>query len=224
MAERLDLPRVRPEGKPTIFNHGMAHGAFWGSIAGILVGSAAALLVGALFTNPALGVGLLIYSGKSIGEVIGGVIGGVKGKEKHERETVEGRVVRDPGYWNKGILSGLVVSNFLALPIEMAFGAFSPTFSMIFAISGMILGSSLRKNDLQQDFDRAVAIRENGIQQLRAAALEKGISQEKSMSQTVTKEEAAHLEEQFRSRNKNNKNFTENVLASRDLANAALSK
>lgn len=163
MAERPDLPKIKPEGQPSLINHEMGVGAFWGNIGGSLAAMAA----------PAKYKIATVIGGSALG----GLLGGMQGKNKQEQEQNQGAVVKTPGYWNKGIVSGMMAGWAVGLPIRhFAKGAKGLVFVAEFG--GAIVGSVLRKNELQRDFDRAVTVRDletEGLRnQLRAAQLANG--------------------------------------------------
>lgn len=175
MGERHDLPKIKPTEQPSMFNHDMGVGAWLGNVVGWGV-----LLTAATRGRPALGVGLGIAA-----PIIGGLWGGLSGKAKQEREQIEGRVVKEPGYWNKGILTGLVLGGMLAI--------FAPLLGGILSIGGAVTGSIIRKNSLQKDFDLAVAIRDQQQMQVMATAQGLGKGPQHSYMNSVTPTESATL-------------------------------
>lgn len=180
MAERTDLPKIKPEGQPSLINHSMGVGAFWGNLGGAL----AALAVPAKYK-----VATVIS-----GSALGGLLGGMQGKNKQENEQAHGMVVKSPSYWNKGIISGMMAGWAVGLPIRhFAKGAKGLVF--VAEAGGAVIGSVLRKNELQRDFDRAVSVRDLETEalrnQLHAAQLANGTVP--SYMNSVSADEAAAL-------------------------------
>lgn len=181
MADRYDLPKIKPEGQPSLINHGAGVGAFWG----FLAGGVASIAVPQKFK----------VAVKWGGAALGGFLGGTQEKSQQEREQTEGRVVKTPGYWNKGIISGLMVTEVVAAPILAFTKVKAGTLGGLALIGGMVAGSVMRKNELKHDFDRAVAVRDeetNALRsQLRASQIANGTSA--SYMNSVSAPEAAEL-------------------------------
>lgn len=188
MVARYDLPRVKSTTQPSFFNHETAKWAFIGD----LVGTALAVAVGglAILSGSGIGavVGLILMPAISLGGLaLGAQYGAKTGQAQQTRELAEGKVVHDPVYWNKGILSGLVVGRVATLALSLL--GLNP-FGL--GLIGAIAGSILHKHTLQRDFDQAVALKE------QAVSAQPMISRERSRSpyrDSVTPEETLALEE-----------------------------
>jgi hypothetical protein len=177
MADRPDLPKIKPDETPSIFNHEMGSWAFNGNFLGFLA---------------SLALPIKYRTGTILaGTALGGLWGGIKGKEQQEKEAIEGRVVKTPGYMNIGIISGWVAGTMLALPVQMLMRNNTSAVNnlgLLGALGGMTIGSISRKNSLQHDFDKAVAMRREEIGQLRARAqqAEMAMSTQPVVAETVT--------------------------------------
>lgn len=181
MADRTDLPRIKPTEEPSMVNHNAGK---WGAI-GFLAASIPAALVGWTGrTKTAAGI-------QTIGLVAGAIAGGLAEKSQTEREHQQGRIVREPGYWNKGILGGLAVAEAVQIPFRAAGKPVPWLFSAPLLIGSMIIGAAMRKNDLQKDFDRSVAARDAQQQALMAQL------KAQQLIQGVTPEETALLAERM---------------------------
>lgn len=170
MGERNDLPKIKPEKQPTIFNH---EAGKWGFLTSIVASIA---LVPAMMKEmgKTLGQGLSLKEETKIfeqsprlrnlglvaigAEILGALFGGFQEKQKQEKEQVDGRVVKTPGYWNKGILSGLFVSSLISSVAVYGFKKpISGAVGTLISLGGAVVGSVMRKNELQRDFDQATA-------------------------------------------------------------------
>lgn len=192
MGTRTDLPKIKPDEQPSIVN---GEAAGWGLLGGF-VGSMAASIIG----KGTQGIGLA----NSAGLAIGGILGGLKGKSRLEHEQQEGRVVKTPGYWNRGIINGLFAGFLVHVPLVTLVknGNLSRGWAMASAwgtIGAMITGSIWRKNSLQHDFDKSVAIRDSNqakVNQLlnEAAKLTPPVADEPaSYKNSVTPDEVTAL-------------------------------
>ncbi|MBX9725668.1 MAG: hypothetical protein K2X09_00245, partial [Rickettsiales bacterium] len=151
MGERTDLPKIKPDEPPSIINYQAGEGAFWGNLAGSIIS----------LTAPAK------YRIANIlgGTAIGAIWGGLNGKSKQESEAISGKIVKTPSYWNSGLAAGSMAGWAIHTPLRYLFktGLTSKTKITLAAISevgGAVVGSILRKDSLQRDFDKAVAIRD----------------------------------------------------------------
>lgn len=182
MSTRTDLPRIKPDGQPSVFNHEMGVGAFLGNF----VGAVAKVAVSERFKLPVL-LG---------GTAIGAILGGLNGKTRQENEKANGKIAEDPGYWNKGILSGLMVGWAISTPLRYFTGKPMPLVGAVIETIGAITGSSMRRNSLQHDFDKAIAQRDK--EQAELKDMLKFVANEKTAPQqtfknTVGPEESAAL-------------------------------
>lgn len=189
MGERHDLPKIKPDEAPSIINYQAGEGAFWGNLVGSIIS----------LTAPAK------YRIANIlgGTAIGAIWGGLNGKSKQESEAISGKIVKTPSYWNSGLAAGSMAGWAIHTPLRYLFktGLTSKTKIAIAALSeigGATIGSIMRKDSLQRDFDKAVAIRDSNqakINQLlnEAAKLTPPAADEVSFKNSVTPEEAAAL-------------------------------
>ena len=142
---------------------------------------------------------------------VGTLVGGFLGKSRQEKEQIEGRIANTPTYFNTGIIGGLVASDTLI----HAYNAVKKSSESLVGTTGKIgwvslalpaalatAGSIWRKNSLQRDFDKAVAIRDANhakTRQLIEAAVASTqaptapAADEVSFKNSVTPEEAAAL-------------------------------
>jgi hypothetical protein len=202
MGERHDLPKIKPDEKPSLFN---TEAAYWGLLGSVVGGIGSYIGRGSVAVRIAVD---LAFTGA------GFLYGGTQGMARQEREQNSGRVVKTPGFWNSGILSGFFVSNLIQAPLtyyvhfkEMTPKAYGRalTASGIITLGGMIAGSIMRKDSLQRDFDKAVAIRDANhakTQQLLEAAIAQQhaptaptMDETLSFKNSVTPDEAALLME-----------------------------
>ncbi len=213
MSDRTDLPKIKLDQPPTIFN---AEAGNFG-----LATSATAALIGAIKVDPrslkkAIDQGksttqLEALTIKKIGELkslawyvlaagaVGALVGGLIGKSQQEKEQTQGRTVKTPGYLNLGILGGWFAADMLKwgykagtlstikddklvakeavklLKSNKNPGAPKVLTILSFATPAfMAIGSIMRKESLQRDFDKAVAVRDANhakTQQLLEAAI-----------------------------------------------------
>lgn len=208
MGERHDLPKIKPDEKPSIINHGAADGAGWGALIGTFAGVAAFARKGGVFLEQAV----VQKKGAALGvagAILGAILGGVSDKSKLENELTAGRVVKSPDYVNKGILSGLgigIAYNVTNTALGKPGSTLIPSkFSPLVGLGAMITGSIMRKNSLQRDFDKAVAIRDAHTaqaQQMLAASIAQQqvpaaptMDEPPSFKNSVTPDEAALLME-----------------------------
>jgi hypothetical protein len=228
MAERTDLPKIKPTEAPSLFNH---EAGKWGAVGGLVASTAAALHVHssvkkqiqsmiaehgieALHRAKLDGKALLSSGRKMIGlllgvELVGGFVGGLFGKSQQEKDVNEGRTVKTPGYWNKGILSGWLA---VAIPVQiislfrtneanvldMNFQQRKSIYGFIAVVGGAIVGSIMRKNSLQKDFDQAVALRDQQQAQLIHGAAK---AQQPGYMNSVNTSEAAELAQKQAAKN-----------------------
>ncbi len=117
MGLRYDLPRIPAKEEPTIWNSTMAKYAFFSGLIGsflagitdvpgpeaidfdvddvdVLKDATVKSLPGRAVEYSAMGVGASI--------------GGSAGRDEMRRELSEGKIVRDPTFWNKGLFSGFM--------------------------------------------------------------------------------------------------------------------
>ena len=195
MTDRTDLPRIKPKDAPTYFNK---EAGLWGTGA-TLVGGIAVGLTGKK-TAMAVGWGTTIA---------GTLYGAVIGKQRMEQEQKVGRVVTAPTSWNSGIWSGSLVAGF-ALAGVAAVAHVPGYVTLIAEIGGAIAGSSIRKKNMERDYNEAVGIRtqHDRKQQTRIHDLEQQLQQCKtgitlqpaaekpiSYKDSVTPDEAQALED-----------------------------
>lgn len=214
MADRTDLPKIKPDAEPSIINH---KAGVYG-----LLGSMGSSLALASLNNratvkiveqdiPEFEKLLNITSSTKkfailgvVGGLIGALIGGNSEKKKQEVDQQQGRVVKDPGYFNKGLVSGTYFSTLINAPIiisklraeDILFRKIRITkLNAAIAVVGMVTGSILRKNSLQHDFDQSIAIRDGKQAEtqdlLHQAANQLGTGA--SFKNSVTPDEAAVL-------------------------------
>lgn len=184
MAERYDLPKIKPDKQPSLFNVEAGNWAFVANLVGSLGGKVAGMREGA--------TGFLVLAATAAGALFGGM----QGKARQEKEMVEGRTVKDPTYFNGGIAGGALLGSLASIPLVLITRKLA--MSSLGLVVGGIAGSVMRKNDLQHDFDRAVAIRKHEINTLRekANALEQTTKQPSPLSfmNSVTPDETKTLE------------------------------
>jgi hypothetical protein len=188
MSERYELPKIKPAEAPSLFNH---EAGKWGLLGALITAIPAG--VAKVSSGPRLAAAVA-----AVGWVGGALYGAVNGKEQQEKEMTQGRVVKDPGYWNKGILSGLTATVLLGLPFSMAGKALPLTGAM--GLAAMITGSIMRKNSLQKDFDQSLAIHEQQQAHI-AQAMMMGKGKQQNYMNTVTPTESATLAQQFAAQN-----------------------
>lgn len=209
MADRSDLPKIKPEGQPSLLNHEMGEGAFWGNTAGGLA---------TLATPPKYGTAVVLGA-----TAVGGLIGGVQGKNKQEQEQQHGKTVKSPGYFNKGIISGMMGGYIIGLPFQFFAKGSAKSLTAVAILIGMAVGSIMRKNELQRDFDRAVAVRTeetNALQsQLRAAQLTNN-TPPISYKNSVSADEAAELAEKHAHKESSHAEKAHHTAAEAELAEA----
>lgn len=221
MSTRTDLPKVKHEQAPSVFNH---EAGKWGFISGMLAGIGVfsnAMIAGTKQAIKSRGMmteeeiikhvgssyktGIVVVAAAEVG---GALIGGLKEKNNQEQAVTDGRVVKTPGYWNKGILSGLLASSLVQAPFsysdmsEMAKTGKAATRSSLWLavpLIGAIIGSIMRRSELQRDFDKAVAIREEEMDTLKAKVAAHEAKHEEhapvSYKDSVSPEEAEALAE-----------------------------
>lgn len=156
MTAHHDLPRIRPEKEPTELN-GKAIESAW---IGGYIGAAVYWLAGLFNTPVTQNRGGTIFMA-AVGAVVGAIIGGREGKQQQEQEQIEGRVVKTPGFWNRGLYLGALVGDGVNSLVNAVRGhdlsRNGGTFYTLVAASG-IVGSVIRHNQLQRDFDKAAAL------------------------------------------------------------------
>lgn len=151
MGERHDLPKIKPDEPPSIINYEAGVGAFWGNLAGAI----------ASFSTPAkYRIATLLG-----GTAIGAIWGGLNGKSKQESEAISGKVVKTPSNWNSGIAGGMMTGWAIHTPLRHLFkkGVDSKAglaIAVFAEIGGATIGSIMRKESMQRDFDKAIAIRD----------------------------------------------------------------
>lgn len=188
MGERHDLPKIKPEKEPSIFNHEAGKWGYLSSLAASLAAIPYFLKEAVkdvvkkpdheltaktnpedfksifkkinaeaehdVLHNPKLRNVALVTTGVGI---VGALIGGSKEKSKQEHEQTEGRVVKTPGYWNKGIVSGMFVSGLINTIFN--YGLKKPlgaTTGLIVGIGSMVVGSVMRNSELKRDYEQAL--------------------------------------------------------------------
>ncbi|MFZ4124455.1 MAG: hypothetical protein ACOYJ2_00085 [Rickettsiales bacterium] len=175
MAKQEQLPKIKPQEKPSLLNHGTGQGTFWGYWGGII-----AALVGFKDVTKALKdlgtkdvdavakeltknkAHLKLLGVTAAGMAIGAAIGGLLGKKQQEEEQTEGRVVKKPTSWNIGVLSGLGASIPVALGVKyltrkLGAGVFIvDALGSAIGITGMVVGSSMRKKEMERDYNQAL--------------------------------------------------------------------
>ena len=148
MSKRPDLFPILPKRAPTIFTHEMADGIFWGGFLGIIGSS---LMRGARLPL-AIGATLL-----------GALIGGENGRNRMQREQSQLQSASTPTFLNRGIIDGLFTGWALSDLWDLAKREAKSTSRASFGLGGTIIaacaviGSILRHNVLQRDFDQAIA-------------------------------------------------------------------
>jgi hypothetical protein len=211
MSTPPDLPRIKPQEQPSLLNFGLGTGAFWGGIIGSLGSLVAAFSV--------KGKSEIVRAVPIVGTVVGAVIGAFIGKAHQEKEQVEGREVKAPSSWNKGIISGWGVSSLLTAPVGYFLSkktlstidhapikslATSFTASLLITatwIGSMIIGSNMRKKEMERDYNQS-------IKELGKMKIEEGISYMRSVSPQQAQELEARLHA--------GKNHAETVSTSQD--------
>lgn len=243
MGERHDLPKIKPDQQPTIFNAEAGNMGFAGTaiaslIGGVRLGSRGTTrdairdfkssteieAIAAKELGFMKKLSLAIVGAGALGALVGGLID----KSKQEKEQVEGRTVKTPGYLNIGIFGGLFAGAMLqygyiasALSLKnidtKAVQSYISSLKenrpsggkyYMFALAPVVfatLGSIMRKNSLQRDFDKAVAIRDAHTaqaQQMLAASIAQQqvpaaptMDEPQSFKNSVTPDEAALLME-----------------------------
>lgn len=180
MGERHDLPKIKPDEKPSLLNIEAANFGFGASIVATLVASISEK--GSNRIDPFRfnqKTSRLVLAATAAGALIGGLIG----KSRQEKEQVSGKTVSTPSYFNEGIFAGWLASDTLAYAYDAVkteskslANISNKSLMLLFALPAglMTLGSIMRKNSLQRDFDKAVAIRDANhakTQQLLEAAI-----------------------------------------------------
>ena len=127
MSDRTDLPKIKPAAEPSIFNHDAGK---WGIIGGLLsipisIAMTVSTKASEAFKNGVRASCLrgckIKYCSLPLERSSWAWFGAeFLAKKKQEKEQTEGRVVKTPGYWNKGILSGMLVSSLIQLPLKFA--------------------------------------------------------------------------------------------------------
>jgi len=199
MAQRTDLPRIPVNQEPTIFNENMGKWAFWGSFLSGVVGG----VVSSLTLNPIAG-----GVAGAASTAIFGLIGGQIGQAQIEKENREGKVVSDPTFWNKRILSNYMAASIgtalIALPlagIALATGssgvliaaAATAVLGKLYSIYSGISGGFEGKSRMQEELNQAIEIKQSmEIEQAmaRSQARGQGVSRSQEVSHDVAKSEA----------------------------------
>ncbi len=223
MAKRYDLPRIPATEEPTIWNRTMGVWAFVGSwVAAIAahVGLAATGIDADLdpvfdlhgahpettaeavkelqpVLNTIGGTNLAIESATGVAAVAGGL----SGKAKMERELQTGKVVKDPTFWNGGIVSGIMaVSVPAGVAVASLFLVGAPLLGVAVAAAGFVasLGAAIYggfavKGKMQQEFNQSLAIKEE-IELQRGYGKCPVMAQQHAYVNSVTPEESQALE------------------------------
>ena len=203
MSDRTDLPKIKPDTAPTIFNHEAGKWGWISGFIGVLVAIPTVIVPKARIAIKTGRSAELVHSElNEAGAIIiaaqlaGAAIGGTIEKHKQEREQTEGRIVKTPGYWNKGILSGFLVSSLIQTPIAMSKKPLSNGLSAVIGLGSAVIGSVMRKDQLQRDFDKSVALRNHEQAQLQALLRHEAPLPEPTYKNSVTPEESATLHQQ----------------------------
>ncbi len=204
MSNRTDLPRITPDKAPTLFNREAGGWAYLGgtvaavaTVPYVLKESFKAVRRGETRIKNQLPVLGTVFGA----QIIGGLYGAMKGKARQEREMVEGRVVKDPTIWNSGFFGGAMLGGVAILPLTLLLnaGKISPLMynliSIPIGLGACIKGMSNRKQDMQHDFERSTALRQQEIDvaKMRLETLESTIAHSGSYKDSVSSEEAALL-------------------------------
>jgi hypothetical protein len=201
MADRPDLPRIKPAQQPTYFNREAGGWAFLGSFVGTLVGLAASAKE---ITRTNGASGKTKFFAIALGtEAIAAVFGAIKGKTRQEREQVEGRVVKDPTYLNSGFFSGAIVGGLITFPIDLLLEkakvsrSVTGTIGQIGLWGGGALGLKIRKDSQQHDYDQAIGLRQQeiGVMKDKLHKMERTVQPHPaSFKDSVSADESALLE------------------------------
>ena len=215
MGIRADLPKIKSDEQPSFFNR---EAGMWGEVGSILGGLASLVI-----PNRAVKYGVVATVAGA-----GVVLGGLQGLSRQKEEAINGRVVKDPSYWNSGILSGSLVAGlitmpfgyFLAKPEALLSGSTTALATVGLAtaawLGGVIAGSVMRKNSMQRDFDKAVELQNQ--EKARAKELLESVAKGKghemdapvpSYKNSVTPDEAAALAEKQKSADHSHANVQE---------------
>lgn len=197
MGDRPDLPRIKPDKAPSYFNR---EAGGWGYLGGF-IGSTIATIsilgkkVDYKSINKTLGIALGI-------QTVGLVFGAIKGHARQEKEMTEGRVVKSPTIWNSGYFSGATIGALVLLPISLAnhFGKMKLPMSMVALATEFgagTLGMYKRKESMQQDFDKAMGLRQQEIGAVKEKlhVLERTTTMPTSYKNSVSAAEAEALAE-----------------------------
>lgn len=214
MAYRPDLSPIRPSERPGIFNREAGGWSiFFGFIGAVIAVAAAPSIVAALgITGSAVAGAIAIteFTGLAAGFLGGLIFGGKRGMLRQQRELENGRVVKDPTYLNGGIWNGLatvmgvntaitggMLLTGMTTGAELAVMLAAPLTlgAAVLPLAAMTIGSLIRKNSMQRDFDQAM------VQRGRMAALAQQREMSESMGRgptifkdSVSAQEAALLE------------------------------
>lgn len=187
MADRYDLPKIKPEEKPTLLNGEAGNWGMAGSLVGFIGGGIAQKLTG----NTVLGSSVIWGT-----TALGTAFGALKGKARMEREAVEGKTVKNPTLLNRGFFTGAFVGWLVSVPVFfLARGNLKLAGALSTGIQGigMVAGMVMRKNSMQRDFDKATQLQQAkqdvSLSQARVQEMEPAVSYKNS----VSKDEAAAL-------------------------------
>lgn len=236
MAARSDLPRLAGA-RPSYFNSVASTFGVIGAAAAFAaatyipaVATAVTGIAGATLAAPlaaAIGVGLAATT-----------LGAVIGKTKMQNELINGRVVREPSFLNKGLMNGLFLGGAVALGI-MAAPALLPAAAVasiptvltgagaLAAIAAVpaALGSLMSRST--QTKETVAAVRQAElitVTRQAESAKAKGLGPDMARAASVTPEEAAMLEARMKNGPAQGKSFAEQVLASREAAQGELAR
>lgn len=148
MAERNDLPRIKPHRTPSYLNYEMMLGGWLGSVG---AGAAQLLKLTKEKTVPVM-LGMT---------AIGMGIGAVIGKRRQEREQTEGKVVKTPSLFNDGMFAGwaaydIAEIGYLAKTGKIDFGITNGPTRWLLTAGAVLAGGALGKLQMQQDYDQAI--------------------------------------------------------------------
>lgn len=169
MSKRPDMPRIPSDDKPSLINSTMGKWAFWTFVPTRLFGKN-------LLTLGAVGVF--------------GLVGGAIGKQQRQEDQKEGKVVSEPTFWNKNLLSNFMAVWFPVAATTVGMGLAGKHMPGIVSILGTlgafgagIYGGVSGKHKMRDEFNRSIQLKEH-------QAAEKAVAQK--IMQGAGPAQAAH--------------------------------
>lgn len=194
MAKRYDLPRIAPQEKPGLINSGFSEGAFWGNLLGSFTIPALVVLAGASASVAPVAV----VAGLAAATLGGGLISSALKNNELKKEQQEGKVVKEPSFFNRGIYDGLMVNVVLSLGIGAAAVAgviAAPLAGMLTLASGVVgigaavMGSFSRRSEMHKEVLQA---------EKQQVSQQMGHGHARGLSQEITADEMTLLNSRLR--------------------------